>query len=51
MNGPLGYYDVVFPFALISFGALSAGILTYLEFLTKRMKHIDHVHMKSKRMK
>ena len=47
----LGYDNVIFPFALISSGALSAGILMYLEFLTKRMKHVDHIHMKSKRMK
>ena len=34
----LGYGSVVFPFALISFGGLSAGILMYLEYLIKQHK-------------
>ena len=34
----LGYENVVFPFALIAFGALSAGILMYLEYHIKRTR-------------
>ena len=41
MPPSLGYESVVFPFALISFGMLSAGILMYVEYLIKRMEGKD----------